>query len=323
MSEHSTIRPRRPALKGKGLSAGVVRTAIPVVALLVLLLITLYLQPRIMSYFGWTLLLKFSLPLLFATLAQLCILTIGDVDLSIGPFVSLVCCITATWLNTDPLLGVAALALCVLLYAGMGALIHYRQLPSIVMTLGVAFVWLGAALLVLPNPGGQAPGWLSVATGWRPPLIPLPILAAVIAAIATHLLFMRTSYGAVLRGAGGNPAAMARAGWSLGKLRTVLYGLAGLLGVLAGLSLTGINTTGDPWVGSQYTLLSIAGAIIGGAEFVGGIISPVGAVIGAIIMLLTGSVLSFLNVSTDWQLCLQGCLLILVLSLRAFTGKQG
>ena len=48
-----------------------------------------------------------------------------------------------------------------------------------------------------------------------------------------------------------------------------------------------------------------------------------GAVIGAIIMLLTGSVLSFLNVSTDWQLCLQGFLLILVLSLRAFAGKHG
>ncbi|TCL03155.1 ABC transporter permease [Sodalis ligni] len=323
MSVNNNSRARTIGQTRKKLSTGALRTAIPVVALIVLLSVTLYLQPRILSYFGWTLLLKFSLPLLFATLAQLCILTIGDVDLGIGPFVSLVCCISATWLNTDPLLGVGALALCVLLYAGMGALIHYRQLPSIVMTLGVAFVWLGAALLVLPNPGGQAPGWLAAATSWRPPLIPLPILTAVVMAVAAHLFFMRTSYGVVLRGAGGNPAAIVRAGWSLGKTRTVLYGIAGLLGVLAGLSLTGINTTGDPWVGNQYTLLSIAGAIIGGAEFVGGIISPVGAVIGAIIMLLTGSVLSFLNVSTDWQLCLQGCLLILVLSLRAFAGKQG
>lgn len=323
MSVNNSFRAGHIGFSRVRLSASALRTAIPVVALLLLLSVTLYLQPRILSYFGWTLLLKFSLPLLFATLAQLCILAIGDVDLGIGPFVSLVCCISATWLNTDPLLGVGALAFCVLSYAGMGALIHFRQLPSIVMTLGVSFVWLGAALLVLPNPGGQAPDWLSAATGWRPPFIPLPILVALVAAAASHCLFMRTAYGVILRGAGGNPAAVVRAGWSLGKTRTVLYGVAGLLGVLAGLSLTGINTTGDPWVGNQYTLLSIAGAIIGGAEFVGGIISPVGAVIGAIIMLLTGSVLSFLNVSTDWQLCLQGCLLILVLSLRAFAGKQG
>ncbi len=299
------------------------RTAIPLVALVLLLALTMWLQPRVMSYFGWTLLLKFSLPLIFATLAQICVLTLGDVDLGIGSFISLVCCITATLLQTDPLLGWAALAFCVLLYAGMGALIHWRQLPSIVMTLGAAFVWLGAALLVLPSPGGQAPAWLSQITGWRPPVVPLPVLVALVMAVLGHWLLMRTSLGVILRGAGGNQAAIARAGWSLVTIRALLYGLAGVLGVIAGLMLTGINTTGDPWVGNQYTLLAIAGAIIGGAEFSGGIISPIGAVVGAITMLLTGSVLSFLNVSTDWQLCLQGGLLILVLSLRAFTARRG
>ncbi len=299
------------------------RTAIPLVALALLLTLTLWLQPRVMSYFGLTLLLKFSLPLIFATLAQLCILTLGDVDLGIGSFISLVCCIAATLLQTNPLLGWGALALCVLLYAGMGVLIHWRELPSIVMTLGAAFVWLGAALLVLPSPGGQAPQWLSQIVGWRPPVVPLPVLVAAVMALVGHWVLMRTAIGVILRGAGGNQAAIARAGWSLGLIRALLYGLAGILGAIAGLMLTGINTTGDPWVGNQYTLLSIAGAIVGGAEFSGGIISPIGAVVGAIIMLLTGSVLSFLNVSTDWQLCLQGGLLILVLSLRAFTAKRG
>lgn len=305
------------------ISLTTLRTVIPLVALALLLTLTLWLQPRVMSYFGWTLLLKFSLPLIFATLAQLCVLTLGDVDLGIGSFISLVCCITATLLQTDPLLGWGALALCVLLYAGMGALIHLRELPSIVMTLGAAFVWLGAALLILPSPGGQAPVWLSQSVSWRPPMVPLPLLVAVVMAVLGHWILMRTAIGVILRGAGGNPSAIARAGWSLGVIRALLYGLAGILGVISGLMLTGINTTGDPWVGNQYTLLSIAGAIIGGAEFSGGIISPIGAVVGAIIMLLTGSVLSFLNVSTDWQLCLQGGLLILVLSLRAFTARRG
>ncbi|WP_230492500.1 ABC transporter permease [Martelella alba] len=305
------------------ISPSALRTIIPLAALALLLTVTLWLQPRVMSYFGWTLLLKFSLPLIFATLSQLCVLTLGDVDLGIGPFISLVCCIAATMLPGAPLLGWAALAVCVLLYAGMGVLIHWRQLPSIVMTLGAAFVWLGAALLILPSPGGQAPLWLSQFTGWRPPFIPLPALVAVLMALLGHVFMMRTALGVILRGAGGNQAAIARAGWSLGVIRAVLYGMAGILGVIAGLMLTGINTTGDPLVGNQYTLLSIAGAIIGGAEFSGGIISPIGAVVGAIIMLLTGSVLSFMNVSTDWQLCLQGGLLILVLSLRAFTARRG
>ena len=40
----------------------------------------------------------------------------------------------------------------------MGALIEIRQLPSIVVTLGMSFVWLGLAVMVLPTPGGKAPG---------------------------------------------------------------------------------------------------------------------------------------------------------------------
>ena len=63
------------------------RVAVPVLALAIMLIATGFLQPRVMSYFGFTLLLRYSLPLLFATMAQLCILVVGDIDLGIGPFV--------------------------------------------------------------------------------------------------------------------------------------------------------------------------------------------------------------------------------------------
>jgi len=275
-------------------------------------------QPRAASYFGLTLLLNFSLPLVFAALSQLCVIALGDIDLGIGPFVSLVNCIAATLLATTPALGWAALALCVLAYAGMGALIHLRQLPAIVVTLGASFVWLGLALLLLPSPGGAAPDWLQAATGWRPPVVPLPVLLAIVAAVVGEWLLMRTSYGAVLRGLGGNQRAIERAGWSPLAGRAIMYGVAGALGVLAGLATTGLNTTGDANVGGQYTLESIAAVIVGGGEFFGGIVSPAGAVIGALIMLLTGSLLSFVEISSDWQLSAQGGILILVLALRAF-----
>ena len=66
----------------------------------------------------------------------------------------------------------------------------------------------------------------------------------------------------------------------------------------------------------------MAAVIIGGGEFVGGVVSPVGAVIGAFIMLLTGALLSFMNVSTDWQLSVQGAILILVLGTRVLQRRQ-
>ena len=89
-----------------------------------------------MSYFGLNLLLNLAVPLALATLAQLFIITVNDLDLSIGAYVGLTAGIGATLLVDAPLLGVAALVGCVVAYGALGALIHWRRLPSIVVTLG-------------------------------------------------------------------------------------------------------------------------------------------------------------------------------------------
>jgi ribose/xylose/arabinose/galactoside ABC-type transport system permease subunit len=292
------------------------RVVLPALALAVMVVAIFVIQPRAMTYFGMHLLLSFSLPLMFASMAQLCVIAASDIDLGIGPFIGLVNCVVALLLGPSPLLCVLILAGLVLAYAGMGAFIQVRRLPSIVVTLGASFVWLGLAVLVLPTPGGTAPEWLTGLVRVKPPLLPLPVYVAVLLALFGQWLFMRSSYGVVLRGIGSTPRAVERAGWSLLAARTALYGLAGVFGVIAGLLLTGLNTTGDANVGVSYTLLSIAAVIVGGGEFVGGIVSPAGAIIGAFIMLLTGSLLSFLDVSTDWQLSVQGAILILVLGSR-------
>jgi len=298
------------------------RVLLPALALLVMVAVIFYLQPRAMSYTGMRLVLRYSLPLMFAAMAQLCIIAASDIDLGLGAYIGLVNSLSALLLAERPVLGVVSLVACVLAYAAMGAFIEARRLPSIVVTLGASFVWLGLALLVLPTPGGSSPPWLTTLVGLRPPYVPLPIVAGVLLAVVGHWLFMRSSYGVVLRGIGSTPQAVQRAGWSLLTARSVLYGLAGVFGLLAGLVLTGVNTTGDANFGAPYTLLSIAAVIVGGGEFFGGVVAPVGAVIGAFIMLLTGSLLSFMNVSTDWQLSVQGAILILVLGTRALQRRR-
>jgi ribose/xylose/arabinose/galactoside ABC-type transport system permease subunit len=298
------------------------RVMLPAVALAVMLAGIFVLQPRAMSYNGLRLLLGLGLPLMFAAMAELCVIAASDIDFGLGTFIGLVNCIAAKYLASEPLLAVAVLAGLVLAYAAMGAFIQVRRLPSIVVTLGASFVWLGLAVLVLPSPGGAVPDWLTHLVRLRPPLVPLPIVAAVLLGLFGHWLFMRTSYGVVLRGVGSTPASLERAGWSLLVARSTLYGLAGVFGVIAGLLVTGLNTSGDATIGAAYTLLAVAAVIIGGGEFVGGVVSPPGAVIGAFIMLLTGALLSFMDVSTDWQLSVQGAILILVLSTRALQRRR-
>ena len=309
----------RPGIAGRRL----VRAALPTVTLLILLAATAYLRPRAMSYFGFTLMLNLAVPIALATVAQVMFLATNDLDLSIGNFVGLVACIGATILPRSPLLGVVALAGCIAAYAALGALVQLRRLPSIVVTLGMSFVWLGLAILVLPVPGGTAPGWLTGFMGLKPPFVPLPILLAVGIAIAGWLVLMRSSYGTVLRGMGGAERAVVRAGWSPVAARATLYGLAGVFGVASGLALVGMTTSADANISGRYTLLSIAGAILGGSEFFGGRVAPVGAVVGALALALAGSVLSFLQLGAEWQVGAQGMILIAVLGLRALVAPKG
>jgi ribose transport system permease protein len=245
------------------------------------------------------------------------VITVNDLDLSIGPFVGLVSCVGATLLLDTPVLGVLALLALIAAYAAIGALIHLRNLPSIVVTLGLSFVWLGIAILILPSPGGKAPDWLKAIMGVQLPLVPFPIVAAIVIGLAVHLALMQSSYGVVARGAGGNAKAMTRAGWSMLKTKMAMYALAGLFGVLSGLALLGLTTSGDAHVADRYTLYSIAGVILGGGEFIGGRVSPMGAVVGALTLALAGSFLIFLRISPDWQIGAQGAILIIVLALRA------
>ncbi|MGJ8534204.1 MAG: ABC transporter permease [Alphaproteobacteria bacterium] len=304
------------------LTANTMRTLLPALSLAAILAAIFYLQPRTMSYFGLNLLLNLAVPIALATIAQMFILCVNDLDLSLGAFVSLTACITATWLYDTPVLGVLALAGCILAYAALGALIHLRNLPSIVVTLGMSFVWVGIAVLILPTPGGKAPEWIRALMTLKPALIPFPIIAVVVLAIVVHFGLMKSAAGVVLRGAGGNPLSVERAGWSLLKVKVTMYAISGFFGVLSGMALVGLTTSADANIAERYTLLSIAGAILGGSEFVGGRVSPIGAVIGAVTLLLTGSFLSFLRLNPDWQIGAQGAILILVLAMRMLINRS-
>lgn len=300
------------------------RILLPTLSLVLLLGATFWIQPRAMSYLGLNLLFNLAVPIALATLAQMMIIMVNDIDLGIGAFVSLVACLTATVLQDQPALGALALAALIGAYAVMGAVIHRLELPAIVVTLGMSFVWGGLALLVLPSPGGSAPGWIRSVMTIKPPLLPMAVVASVLIALITHLVVMRSGIGTVLRGVGGNARSVQRAGWPVIRLKALAYGMSGLFGVLSGMALVGLTTSADANIALRYTLLSIAGVILGGGEFTGGKVSPVGAVIGALTLALASSFLSFLRLASDWQIGAQGVILILVLAARlVFTRRQG
>ena len=262
-----------------------------------------WLNPRAISYFGFSLMLNLAIPIALATIAQMFVITGNELDLSIGTFVGFVGCVTATWLREAPLFGVVVLLGSIGVYALLGALIHLRNLPSIVVTLGMSFVWQGLAILILPKPGGKAPDWLLPLMAFKPPFVPFPIVAAVVIALVAHFGLMRTSYGAdpARLGRQSGRARAAPAGRCSGS-RSRCSRSPACSACLSGMALIGITTSADANIGNGYTLLSIAGVILGGGEFVGGRVSPIGAVIGALTLALAASpLLTFMHIPPDWQ----------------------
>ena len=290
---------------------------VPFYLLAILLIVVIILQPNALSYAGFTLLLSAAVPLAFAATAQMFIMAAGDIDLGVGTFVGLVNVITAVVLLDHFLFAIVIYVLLIAIYSILGLLVHNRQLPSIVVTLGASFVWLGVAIMILPSPAGEVPSYIVNFFNWEPPIIPGPVIFLILIGLGANFIIQRTRYGAVLRGSGSNPDAIARAGWSVSTTKVILYGLAGIFAVLAGLALSALTTSGDANNGASYVLLSIMAVIIGGGEFSGGLVAPAGAVAGAAVVVLIGTLLTFLDVSSDYQIGAQGLILISVLAVRA------
>ncbi|TGQ17814.1 MULTISPECIES: ATP-binding cassette domain-containing protein [unclassified Mesorhizobium] len=295
--------------------------AAPFIGLTAVLAIMIAINPAVASTFGLDLLLMPALSLVLVTAAQMFIVGGSEIDLGVGAFAGLVSVLSATLLYDQPWLGALALAAALAAYAGLGGVIQARKIPAIVVTLGASFIWVGIGYALQPTPGGASPEWLSTLFGWSIGFMPTSIFMIVAVALIV-LVIDRLPLGVVLRGFGNNPAAMIRSGWSPTRYALVRYLIAGLFAGAAGLSLTAINTASDINSGNSYTLLSVAAVVMGGCSLLGGIISPVGAVAGAVTLSLIGALLGTLSVSSDYNAATQGLILIALLTLRSLTADR-
>ena len=289
---------------------------LPILSVCVIFVPLALLRPIVTKYMGLQLLLNMAIPLGLVTMGQMFAMAIGEIDFSIGNLVSLVTCIIGTVIPSNLYLGIAMLLGIILVYMVIGAFLYLRKLSSIVVTIGMSFVWTGLAVTIQPSPGGKIPAILQTLVSLGTPLVPFPVIFLIVLAIIGHLVLFRTNFGILVRGIGGNVKAIVQSGHSVVLTEAVVFGLVGLLAILSGAALAGLTTSADANVASNYTLLSVAGVMLGGGSFSGGKVSAVGAVLGACTMTLVGTLLTFLRISPDWQIGSQGFILLIVLFLN-------
>jgi ribose transport system permease protein len=311
----------RPLIPNRATLRRLAPAAVSALALVVMLAVCSSLQPGVLTPAGLTLVLSSAVPLVVAAQAQMVLMSVGDIDLSIGNFVGLVTVVTATKLASAPVTGVLLLIGLVAGYAVLGALIHWRNVPALIATLGASFLWLGLGLFLLPTPGGTTPAWLARFGAWQPAGFPAPLLPILIVAALMYLLASRSAFGVKIRALGSSPQAVQRAGLHPLTVRVSAYALTGALGVLSGLLLASQTGGGDVSSASSYTLITVAAVILGGGSFRGGSAAPWGVAIGGVTLGLVSVVLSLLNVASNMQSAVQGGIVLAVLAGRAVVGR--
>jgi branched-chain amino acid transport system permease protein len=167
-------------------------------------------------------------------------------------------------------------------------------------------------------------GWMYTYTvqDFRSPFPDRPLLGALITSqdlgvigvtlvmlLLLFTFFRFTKTGLAMRAAAQNPESARLCGIPVGRMLAIGWGLAATIGATAGIMVAPVLFL-DPYMMSGVLLYAFAGALLGG------ITSPVGAVIGGLIVGVTENLVGTYLIPTQLKLTLALVLIILVLMFR-------
>ncbi|MGI9598082.1 MAG: ABC transporter permease, partial [Acidimicrobiales bacterium] len=140
----------------------------------------------------------------------------------------------------------------------------------------------------------------------------VPYNALVWAGLSVVLLWFlhRTGFGRVVYGLGDNAIAMRLAGVRTWQVHLAVYTLAGTLAAVAGIILAGRTGAVDLQLASSFLLPSVAAAVIGGTSIFGGTGSYLGTILGALILSVLNSMMTFLDAGQAVQQIVYGSIVL-------------
>lgn len=267
---------------------------------------------------------KNSLPLVYLSVAQAVIVIAGGIDLSVGAMLVLSNSIAAQLMDGQSfpmtlIIGVGVILLLALINGLVGWIVTISKVPDIVVTLATSFIFSGAALLILPSPGGgTSDGFRAIftgsATGTGTNFWPALIMIAVPVAMIAYWM-RRTRTGLSLYANGSDPVAAYLSAVRTAKAKIYSYAIGGAFAALGGLSALAITGSGESRfsTGANFTLRSVAAIVLGGIALKGGTGSVVGAAAAGILLFTLSPTLSAMGIDPNTAQVIQGALIVVVM----------
>lgn len=245
-------------------------------------------------------------PLGIITIGQMFVILGGGIDLSVGPLVSLITVVMSRLMTDDPssIVLAALVGLAIGLLGGFlsGLILSYFDIPPLIVTLAMGYMYLGAALAFNLTSGGTiTPLFASALTGDLVGILTVPLLAfLMIFAVSVYVLNF-SQYGRWLYALGGEEDVLASTGVNTNRVRIASYMYCGLLCAIAAMFVAARLRSGNAYYGDEFTLLSVAAVVVGGAPLAGGRGKILGSLAGIILVSVFNNVLNILGFKFQLQ----------------------
>lgn len=244
-------------------------------------------SPNFFTFDNALVLSQFIAPFAIFALAEVPVLILGEIDLSVGQMY-IVSPFFVTYWNHAGVPVLPSIVLALLACAGLGlinGLVTVKlRVPSFIATLGMAFALRGIVLIYSngapTNPIGSDTlvnilgGW-----SWSEALWALGIAALL------QVMLRGTAFGLHIVAVGGNTESARESGISVDSIKTWCFVLCallgGVIGILDGYHLGSLDPATD---GLTFTFYGVTSAVIGGTALTGGRGTMVGACIGACVL---------------------------------------
>jgi simple sugar transport system permease protein len=214
-----------------------------------------------------------------------------------------------------------------------GMLVHRLKAPSLIVTIGTQYLYRGILLtfigttffMNIPHSMdhfGRIPLFLYQTGDGLRAVLPVSVLALVLAALVTWWLLNRTMMGRGVYAMGGSLAIAERLGYNLRAIHLFVFGYTGMLAGIAGIVHVSNNRLANPFdlVGSELDV--IAAVILGGARITGGTGTVAGTLLGVVLVTLINNVLILVGVPSTWQKVIIGGFILIAGTLFALQRKR-
>jgi ribose transport system permease protein len=258
---------------------------------------------------------------LMVAYAQMVVLSVGEMNLSLGGLGGLVAIGFGGMMEVLdlPTLFAVPLALAVGVLGGWinGFLTVETGISGFIITLATGSAFAGINLGITkaipfyhmpPDVTGFGTARLSV----FPYLLAAPVVVSGILA----LLFARTVVGRQMLAVGGNAHAATLSGIATKRTVVLAHVISGALAAGAAILAVAQLGSAQPTIGADWLLISFAAPIIGGASLAGGHISTAGTLIAVLLIALIENGIVLVSVDQYWMQFVLGALIVAAVSLN-------